>query len=163
MRTLTKKRTRLDEGLCFAWSERRSTQELCSYPSRLQMLPELIHRRVWDAHVPEHSFQFRCELTSTFSLKHTTSLTVPGLRKRSDTWTQQLEFMSHKNAISIHVVTWTLTPFTSRTLQKTPQNNFHFSYLSLHKLKLSLPFHPFFFFFWHNFCIFISPKTLVKA
>lgn len=50
-----------------SWS--RTSIDPSTYPCRLKMLPELIHRCVWDAHVPEHSFQFRCELTSTFSLK----------------------------------------------------------------------------------------------
>lgn len=40
----------------------------CPHPGGLQMLPELVHGGVGDAHVPEHSLQFRGELTAALRL-----------------------------------------------------------------------------------------------
>lgn len=38
------------------------------HPGGLQMLPELVHGGVGDAHVPEHSLQFRGELAAALRL-----------------------------------------------------------------------------------------------
>lgn len=66
----SKRRTTSVDGRAgFALKQKDKHTEPSTYPCRLKMLPELIHRCVWDAHIPEHSFQFRCELTSTFGLK----------------------------------------------------------------------------------------------
>lgn len=43
---------------------------LVFYPGGLQVLAELVHSGVGDAHVPEHAFQFRRELTTTLGLQH---------------------------------------------------------------------------------------------
>ena len=46
-----------------------SSVKHCLYPGGLQVLPELIHSGVGDAHVSEHPFQFGGELTATFRLQ----------------------------------------------------------------------------------------------
>ena len=54
-----------------AWSmkHKASSVKHGHYPGGLQVLPELIHSGVGDAHVSEHPFQFGGELTATFRLQ----------------------------------------------------------------------------------------------
>ena len=54
-----------------AWSMKHKTSSVKHghYPGGLQVLPELIHSGVGDAHVPEHALQLRGELTAALRLR----------------------------------------------------------------------------------------------